>query len=157
MSKDISISKNSILQRMKALTKYKDNHWLYIGGKRGGYGRMRIGGRKGKHIDTHRLSAWIFLDLDLDSTTQMALHKLTCPYKSCWNPECLYVGNNSQNVKDAIVKGSNVGANQREKTHCPQGHPYDEENTRHYNGERQCWTCLRARWKRDNNRRIKKF
>lgn len=32
------------------------------------------------------------------------------------------------------------------KTHCPQGHPYDQENTyRHPRGDRQCRTCIRAR------------
>lgn len=30
----------------------------------------------------------------------------------------------------------------KDKTHCPQGHPYDEENTRHTtSGGRRCKTC----------------
>jgi hypothetical protein len=38
-------------------------------------------------------------------------------------------------------------ARQRDKTHCPQGHPYDEANTwRHpVKGWRQCRTCSRSR------------
>lgn len=35
------------------------------------------------------------------------------------------------------------------KTHCPQGHPYDEANTiRHSNGGRNCRACSRASQKR---------
>lgn len=31
------------------------------------------------------------------------------------------------------------------RTHCPQGHPYDDENTLMKNGTRQCRACDRAR------------
>lgn len=35
----------------------------------------------------------------------------------------------------------------RQRTHCPQGHPYDEENTRiGKDGRRACRTCARTRW-----------
>jgi len=34
----------------------------------------------------------------------------------------------------------------REKTHCPNGHPFSDENTRSYNGARYCRACDRARW-----------
>lgn len=39
------------------------------------------------------------------------------------------------------------GKHQRKKTHCPQGHPYDENNTSWLNGHRKCKECnkLRAR------------
>jgi hypothetical protein len=56
----------------------------------------------------------------------------------------LYWGNNAMNMKDRARDGTNVNLN---KTHCPEGHPYSEENT--YippNGEhRQCRTCNRKR------------
>lgn len=32
-----------------------------------------------------------------------------------------------------------------ERTECPKGHPYDEENTRVYNGRRHCRACDRMR------------
>lgn len=32
----------------------------------------------------------------------------------------------------------------RLKTHCPQGHEYDEGNTYHYRGHRQCKECRKA-------------
>ena len=44
----------------------------------------------------------------------------------------------------------NSGKQERERTHCPQGHPYDEENTRwDRRGERRCpcFQCrCRCRW-----------
>lgn len=36
------------------------------------------------------------------------------------------------------------GAANARKTHCPQGHPYDEENTGMHRGRRRCLTCHRA-------------
>lgn len=44
-----------------------------------------------------------------------------------------------------------MGRPRAERTNCPQGHPYDEDNTRHTRqGRRACRTCERARtraWK----------
>jgi hypothetical protein len=36
-----------------------------------------------------------------------------------------------------------VGIAPRNRTHCPQGHPYDDENTYLYGGRRQCKACRR--------------
>jgi hypothetical protein len=38
-----------------------------------------------------------------------------------------------------------AGSNMREKTHCPQGHPYSSENTYVYpSGHRRCRACSRV-------------
>lgn len=37
-----------------------------------------------------------------------------------------------------------VGENMRTKTHCPNGHPYDETNTYQRNGRRHCRSCRKA-------------
>lgn len=53
----------------------------------------------------------------------------------------------------AYAEGRRVGANtfNSAKTHCPQGHPYDEENTyRARDGSRMCKKCQREstrRWR----------
>lgn len=57
-----------------------------------------------------------------------------------------------KNVRDAIENGVHVSVWQKNKTHCPQGHEYSEENTHIYtkkNGVvgRQCKTCSRERTK----------
>jgi hypothetical protein len=42
------------------------------------------------------------------------------------------------------------------KTHCPQGHAYDEENTLVCRGARYCRTCKRAREKVNSRKRKRK-
>jgi hypothetical protein len=66
-----------------------------------GYGMLWVGSREdGNHYGVHRLSAYIHLELDLDSPILNALHKLICKYRNCWNPNCLYVGTQSDNGRD---------------------------------------------------------
>jgi hypothetical protein len=51
-------------------------------------------------------------------------------------------------------KGMGSGAHWRAKTHCPKGHPYDEENT--YitsDGKRQCRACRRVHAKKPAKRK----
>lgn len=44
--------------------------------------------------------------------------------------------------------GPGVGSRQKAKTHCPQGHPYDDVNTYHYRGGRYCRICTRNNQKK---------
>jgi len=46
------------------------------------------------------------------------------------------------------------GQRNAEKTHCPKGHEYSEENTMRRDGKRHCLTCVRLR-ARDYMRRIR--
>ena len=58
----------------------------------------------------------------------------TCPHRKCVNPLHLMPITNVENVQ----RGHN---RMRERTHCPQGHEYNEENTRWYDGRRYCRQC----------------
>lgn len=40
--------------------------------------------------------------------------------------------------------GRPPGQVNRPKTHCPKGHPYDQDNTYWQSGHRKCRTCLRT-------------
>jgi hypothetical protein len=51
----------------------------------------------------------------------------------------------SANMVDRISHDNNP---QLKKTHCPQGHPYDEANTYHWRGQRHCRACIDARSKK---------
>lgn len=70
-----------------------------------------------------------------------------CRNPSCVNPAHLDPVTHQENVRR--------GLHGRVRTHCPQGHPYDEANTYIYNGRSHCRTCNRAASKRYNKRRKK--
>lgn len=58
-------------------------------------------------------------------------------------PENLRFGSRSENELDKVRHGTHQNAR---KTHCPQSHPYDADNTRITpRGERDCRTCRRER------------
>lgn len=70
-----------------------------------------------------------------------------CRNPSCVNPEHLEPVTGRENKIRAMPY--RVTGNEK-KTHCPQGHPYDEENTRLYTAPtgytgRNCRACSRAR------------
>lgn len=148
LSEDQFYNKDRLLARLKARTKYtEDGHWLWWGKiDHNGYGTMQCGGKfAAKYYSTSRISAYIHLRLDLEDTKQHALHKNTCPYKSCWNPDCLYVGNHNDNMKDI------ADAN----THCKAGHSKDKFNgVRRGYGKQGRWIdyCRECRRLRDLKR-----
>lgn len=79
----------------------------------------------------------------------------TCDVRRCCNPDHLWLGTNSANTHDMRKKGKHYFAN---RTHCPKGHPYDEQNTSwHFNTNRPgktdgwsrgCKACARERGRR---------
>ena len=64
----------------------------------------------------------------------------TCMHRRCVNPYHLEPVTPRQNTLRAPKSSATVNA---AKTHCPQGHPYDEANTWvSKKGKRHCRTCL---------------
>lgn len=61
-----------------------------------------------------------------------------CTNKGCWNPRHMEPVTRSENV----LRGVNPGGNAL-KTHCPQGHPYGDENTAYRGNKRYCLPCRR--------------
>ncbi len=71
-----------------------------------GYGRMRIGGKKGKHYLAHRLSYIIHHPLTID----LMEHPDICVCHRCDNPKCvnpahLFLGSQQDNHRDMVSKG----------------------------------------------------
>ena len=62
----------------------------------------------------------------------------------------LAYGTPSENARDAVAHGVNPWA---ARTHCPQGHPYDEANTYRWRSVRACRVCRAAADARRKTRR----
>ncbi len=66
-----------------------------------------------------------------------------CRVRCCVNPDHVEPVSCRENIR----RGE-TGIHEREKTHCPQGHPYDERNTYRYRNKRYCRTCMKQRKRR---------
>ena len=104
--------------------------WLWSGAlNRQGYGTA-FGGRD------KRLAHRFMYELHIGPIpTGLELDHL-CSQPACVNPAHLEPVTHAENMRR-----SRAGAYWAAKTHCPHGHAYDAENTRHFEGRRWCRTC----------------
>ena len=113
-----------------------------------GYGRAGYGG---KQYVAHRLAYILAIGPVADGLvvdhlchTDACALGTACPHRACCNPSHLEPKPTAKNTERGCRV--NIGVHQREKTHCPHGHPYDAENTyRRPNGTRVCRACGRGR------------
>jgi hypothetical protein len=116
--------------------------WLWAGALRSGYARADLNGRK---VSVHR-AMWeeangpIPQGLELDHL---------CRVRACVNPGHLEPVTRLENVRRG-----DAGKMQRDRTHCPQGHPLSGDNLYVYvrTGKRECRECNRTR-SRERQRR----
>lgn len=121
--------------------------WQWIGANRGsGYGIFMI--TRQDAISPHRF-AYEALVGPIDDERHQLDH--LCRNRACVNPAHLEPVTCRENLLRSPLT---LNARNAAKTHCPQGHPYDAENTlRTRDGKRVCRTCARAatrRWWREN-------
>lgn len=107
-----------------------------------GYGEFTV---KGRSVLAHRYS----YELQVGPIPEGLEIDHLCRVTTCCNHEHLEVVTHAENVRRRDMANGTGSA----KTHCPQGHPYDEENTSHRNGRRHCKACARARAKRNYDRK----
>jgi len=99
-----------------------------------GYGMFSLGERD---VLAHRFAYELYRDAIPEG---LQLDHL-CRNRWCVNPHHLEPVTSRENT----MRGMSFSAVNARKTHCPQGHPYDETNTIHYAGRRYCRACRDAR------------
>lgn len=88
----------SIQQRLESKLKQNDNGCLEWQGYRDKYGRIKV---NGKMMGTHRL-AWEIKNGEIPDSL-FVLHK--CDNPPCCNIDHLFLGNQKDNMQDALKKG----------------------------------------------------
>lgn len=119
--------------------------WNWTGALDGsGYGHVRL---SGSGFRAHRVALKLF-GVE-PSKHDVVDHK--CRNTKCVNPDHLRLVDFHTNL---IENSNGQSALNKQKTHCPQNHAYDEENTHMWNGIRYCKACNRvAVKKRDAKKR----
>jgi len=125
-----------------------DSCWLWMGAKTGaGYASIWW---RGERWRGHRL-AWV-LSGKVDPGKHYLCHKCDVPH--CVNPAHLFMGTQSDNMQDCLRKGRFAVNQYARQTHCNHGHPFDQKNTRWYEGYRYCRACA-ARQGRERRKALK--
>lgn len=113
--------------------------WSWVGALNAyGYGKWRLNGRLclAHRIFYKRVKGPIPDGFHLDHL---------CRNPSCVNPDHL----EAVTCRENLLRGIGPSAQHAKKTHCPQGHPYNDTNTyRPHRGGRQCIPCRQAAEKR---------
>jgi hypothetical protein len=116
----------------------------WTGPRSHGYGIIR---RNKRNVRVHRL----IVELADGPLLPGEVVRHACDNKACFRYSHLRRGTHADNMRDAVERGQLLGRRNWHslKTHCPKGHPYDEENTRWKprpggRWSRVCRTCQRG-------------
>lgn len=144
-------SMQSVEERFWAKVDKTDTCWLWVGATTtAGYGRFTItlGYRKPQSfVQAHRFSYELLIG---PIPAGLTIDHL-CRTPACVRPDHL----EPVTMRENILRGNSVAAANAAKTHCPQGHPYDEYNTYPgHNHHRMCVSCTRLRSTMRSRRKV---
>lgn len=136
-------------QRFWRKVQITDGCWLYRGGVAiNGYGHFSFTPTPGtyKTVLAHRYSyealvGQIATGLQVDHICHTQDCVAPCSHRLCVRPSHLAQATPRANT----LRGKTVSAINAAKTHCRQGHAFDENNTWVNGSERVCLTCKRNR------------
>lgn len=119
----------------------EDGHWLWQRRiDQSGYGQIKVNKRT---RPVARVSHEVFIG---EVPAGHIVHQ-TCGRRDCVAPEHLeaitFAEMNHRGENDALKNFAEYYERRRAATHCPNGHPWDEENTRRDEVQRYCRSCLR--------------
>ncbi|MGW1533924.1 HNH endonuclease signature motif containing protein [Streptomyces aureus] len=103
--------------------------------------------RDGRNVRPHRAA----YEALVGPIPEGLLVRHDCDNPPCVNPAHLRTGTDRDNAQDRDSRGRNWRAS---RTHCSNGHPYDEKNTYWRYGRRYCRACNRAAVRRYTRRNI---
>ena len=121
--------------------------WLWIGATRSNSsGKLRYGEFWDgiRVVLAHRLSYEMHHHVTIpEGMTIDHVKARGCTSTLCVNPYHLEAVTNREN----LLRGNTLAAKEVKVTHCPQGHPYNKENTYVYpsDSRRECRICRRER------------
>ena len=120
-----------------------DGCWLWLAAiDKDGYGRFKFEStiKKGAHRVAYE---WFIGEIP----EGLVVDHL-CRVRNCVNPAHLEIVTQQENIaRGETGNYLTNGDYNKLKTHCPQSHEYNEENTYFYQGSRQCRECVRQRGK----------
>ncbi len=131
----------NLTDRFMSKVKKTESCWLWTAyTNKWGYGTIKI---LGKMRLAHRVSFTLFRCPIPEGL--LVCH--TCDNPPCVNPDHLWLGTDKDNASDCLSKGRNP---QAAKTHCINGHEFNEKNTNisSTTGERVCRACKRINRRR---------
>lgn len=130
------------LERFLAQVEITESCWLWSGRlESNGYAKFRPLGRRGSPTTTaHRYAYSVWIGTIPDGWQVDHVKARGCSNRHCVNPDHLEAVPPAENNRRST---SPSALNALVET-CPQGHPYDSENTYIHNHKRHCKTCRRV-------------
>lgn len=122
-----------------------DECWPYTGCVQKGYGKAWAG----RQMLAHRIAYIeatgeepVVIDHECHNRDATCPGGWECRHRRCCNPAHLVASTKGDNLRASPITLATV---QSERTHCPAGHEYTEENTYVWRGMRHCRECGRRR------------